>query len=300
MNSYALSRQWFDFAFENPDKITVTQGALYFWLIEVNNRNGWAERFAFNTEDACMAVGVNNRKTIWKALNELNVLGFVVIVFKSMHRHKPSVISLPITQHKLNGSLDKSLNYQSKERTSTGTVSGLVREQYADQYGNSKRTSKGTVSGHSNKQLNNETNKPLNLQTFKPSLFNSNEFQEGELENGGLELEFLKLFNELTGRKIRGFSDKAKRQLTKLKNKKFTPADFKTAITNGYDNSRTWDNPSLFTPEYITREEKFLQFLNWIVKTPPKKESQIEKRINVHQNVMNSYEFDELGNLKPK
>jgi hypothetical protein len=152
MNSYILSRQWFDFAFENPDQITVTQAALYMWLIEVNNRSGWSEKFAFNTEDAGKAIGVHNRKTIWKALNELAENGFVSIIYKSSHRHKPSVICLPVTQHELKGSLDKSLSYQSENWTSKGTVSGQVREQYGN--------GKGTVSGHSYKPLNNKTNKP--------------------------------------------------------------------------------------------------------------------------------------------
>jgi hypothetical protein len=90
---------------------------------------------------------------------------------------------------------------------------------------------------------------------IKASLSGSDEPQK---EHG-----FIILFNELTGRKMKGFSDKAKRQLAKLKKKNFTLADFKTAITNGHINSARWDDPALFTPEYITREDKFLLFLNY-------------------------------------
>lgn len=173
MNSYTLSRQWFDFAFENPDKITVYQGALYMWLIEVNNRGGWAEKFPFNTDDACIATGMNNRKTVWKALNELAELGFVHIVYKSSHRHKPSVISLILLDMGLNGSLDKSLSNQSVERTSNATVRGQV----ADWLGNGTRTSNATVRGHSNKPQT--TNKETNIGTDAPAVLS--DFEKFEL-----------------------------------------------------------------------------------------------------------------------
>jgi hypothetical protein len=112
------------------------------------------------------------------------------------------------------------------------------------------------------------------------------------------EHPFLILFNEITGRKIRGFSDKAKRQLTKLKNKKFKLADFQKAISNGHKSSARWENPALFTPEYITREDKFLLFLNWDDKQTSPNQSNTAKRINTMQNVMGQYEFDENGKLK--
>jgi len=50
MSGYELSRQWFDFLFENPDLTNVSQTALYMWLIELNNRKGFSEKFIFNTD----------------------------------------------------------------------------------------------------------------------------------------------------------------------------------------------------------------------------------------------------------
>ena len=44
MSGYELSRQWFDFLFENPDLTNVSQTALYMWLIELNNRKGFSEK----------------------------------------------------------------------------------------------------------------------------------------------------------------------------------------------------------------------------------------------------------------
>lgn len=152
MNGYDLSRQWFDFAFENPDLVCVTQSALYMWLIEANNRAGFSEKFAFSTEDACRAIGVSNRKTVWKALNELSEIGFVNIIFKSSNQRKPSVISLKVKRKTTSGALDKSLISLSKKRTTSVTA----EEQLADYLGNSSET----PGGHSYKQQT-TNNKPI-------------------------------------------------------------------------------------------------------------------------------------------
>jgi hypothetical protein len=154
MNGYLLSRQWFDFAFENPEKVTPMQGCLYMWLIEINNRKGFSEKFNFNTDDACAACGCNNRKTVWKALNELVEFGFVSIIFKSDNRHKPTVISIINNRILSNGCLDKSLTYLSDNWTGKETVDGLVD-------GSVSGSVDTLVSGHSYKQINKETKKHI-------------------------------------------------------------------------------------------------------------------------------------------
>ncbi|MBF9252461.1 hypothetical protein I2I11_04075 [Pontibacter sp. 172403-2] len=168
MNGYELSRQWFDFAFENPDKVSVTQTALYMWLIEANNRAGFVEKLSFNTEDACMAIGVSNRKTVWKALNELAENGFVNIVLKSCNQNKPSVISLKVAKIKTAGALDKALMRQSKKRTTAETADGQAGEQRADYRGNSAET----ADGHSYKPQT-TNNKQGNRETMPPDGFNN-------------------------------------------------------------------------------------------------------------------------------
>ena len=39
LNGYGTNRKWFDFAFENPDMVTPTHTALFFWLVELNNQD---------------------------------------------------------------------------------------------------------------------------------------------------------------------------------------------------------------------------------------------------------------------
>jgi hypothetical protein len=48
MTGYELSRNWFNWAFENPDLNTPTHTALYMWFIEKWNRCGQKKNFNNN------------------------------------------------------------------------------------------------------------------------------------------------------------------------------------------------------------------------------------------------------------
>lgn len=109
MSGYELSRQWFDFVFENPEKTSTAQTALYMWLIEANNRKGFSEKFVFNTQDAIDYTGIRNRKTIWIALNELVENGFVTIVNKAKNQQELTVLSIINNKVESNGCLDRAL-----------------------------------------------------------------------------------------------------------------------------------------------------------------------------------------------
>ena len=45
MNSYDLSRAFFDWAYENPELVNPNHVALYFFIIEHCNRLGWKDKF---------------------------------------------------------------------------------------------------------------------------------------------------------------------------------------------------------------------------------------------------------------
>ena len=68
MTSYELSRSWFDFCFENPEKIRPIHTAIYFFAIEHCNRLGWKEKFGFPSQMVMEAIGVKNWRTYSKAL----------------------------------------------------------------------------------------------------------------------------------------------------------------------------------------------------------------------------------------
>ncbi len=71
MNGYELSRKWFDFAFENSEKIKPAHTAVYFFAIEHCNRLGWKEKFGFPSQMCMEAIGVKNWRTYSNTLNDL-------------------------------------------------------------------------------------------------------------------------------------------------------------------------------------------------------------------------------------
>ena len=94
LNGYSLSRRWFDFAFENPDMVTPTHTALYFWFAELNNRMGWADKFAAPASYGMSALGIKHHSTYKKAFDDLVTWGFVKIIEKSRNQYTANIISL--------------------------------------------------------------------------------------------------------------------------------------------------------------------------------------------------------------
>jgi len=100
MNGYELSRKWFDWSFENPEKISPNHSALYFFAIEHCNRLGWREKFGFPTEMAKDAIGIKSYTTYIKTLNDLVDWGFIKMVEKSKNQYSSNIIIYSIPQLK--------------------------------------------------------------------------------------------------------------------------------------------------------------------------------------------------------
>lgn len=93
-NGYNLSHQWFDFAIENQDKISPVHAALYFWLIELNNRLGWMGKFGLPTYYSMGVLGALSYNTYKRALNDLVTWGFVKIISKAKNQHTSTIVAL--------------------------------------------------------------------------------------------------------------------------------------------------------------------------------------------------------------
>jgi glucan-binding YG repeat protein len=94
MNSYELSRKFFDWSFENPEKISPTHIAMYFFIIEHCNRLGWKEKFGLPTSMVKDAIGIKNYKTYISALNNLVEWGFIIMVEKSKNQYSSNIIAI--------------------------------------------------------------------------------------------------------------------------------------------------------------------------------------------------------------
>lgn len=129
-NGYELSRQWFDFCFENPEKINPKHTAIYFFAIEHCNRLGWKKKFGFPTQMAMDAIGIKSYNTYIKAFRDIIDWGFFDLIEKSQNQYSSNIIALS----KINGSPDKSLDkafrkHSSKHQRSTLNNTDSINKQ---------------------------------------------------------------------------------------------------------------------------------------------------------------------------
>jgi hypothetical protein len=170
---YELSRNWFDFCFENTDLITPTHTAVYFFCIEHCNRLGWKSKFGLPTQMAMDAIGVKNWRTYIKAFNDIVDWGFIKLVQKSKNQYSANVIAI-VKNTKANTKAITEANAIADTTASTGAA--IVK--------NTKALSKA-IQKHSQKQCNGiadidkqlKPNNNLNKKSFDFS-FVENEFKK--------------------------------------------------------------------------------------------------------------------------
>jgi hypothetical protein len=130
MNGYELSRKWFDFAFENPEKIKPTHTALYFFIIEHSNRLGWKNKFGLPTTMAKDAIGIRSYNTYINTLNDLIDFGFIEMVEKSKNQYSSNIIAISNFNKALDKALDKALiKHSTKQHQSTIQSIGSINKQ---------------------------------------------------------------------------------------------------------------------------------------------------------------------------
>ena len=94
ITGYELSRNWFDWCYENPELITPTHTAMYFFIIEHWNRMGQKDKFGLPSEMTKDALGIKNYKTFAKVFNDLIDWGFIKIIQKSKNQYSSNIIAL--------------------------------------------------------------------------------------------------------------------------------------------------------------------------------------------------------------
>jgi len=120
LTSYELSRDWFNFCFENPDLVTPLHTALYFFAIEHCNRLAWKKKFGLPTTMAKEAIGVKSWHTYIKAFNDLCDWGFFKLYERSKNQYSSNIIALSKNDKAHDKALDKAMtNHASKQQQST-------------------------------------------------------------------------------------------------------------------------------------------------------------------------------------
>jgi len=128
-NGYQLSRVWFDFRFENPEKISPNHTAIYFFAIEHCNRLGWKEKFGFPTQMTMDALGIKKHQTYIKYFNELVEWGFLKLIQKSRNQYSANIISLLLAKPKNGKALDKAfIKHAAKQTQTNGQSTGQSKD----------------------------------------------------------------------------------------------------------------------------------------------------------------------------
>lgn len=91
---YELSRDFWNFCFENPDLAKPNEIALYFFILEHNNRLGWKPKFGLPASMAMEALSIKSPNTYNKSLNNLVDWGFINMISKSKNQWSSCVVAV--------------------------------------------------------------------------------------------------------------------------------------------------------------------------------------------------------------
>jgi hypothetical protein len=143
MNGYNLTRNWFNYKFENPEKVKAIHTDFYFYLVDQWNRLGQKPSFGLPTLVTMECLGIGSYNTYKKTLNDLIDFGFVILIKESKNQHQSKIVALSKIDKATDKALDKATIKASDEASDKATDSII-------------------------KQINKETiNKETNIPTFE-------------------------------------------------------------------------------------------------------------------------------------
>jgi hypothetical protein len=109
MDIYKLYRNFWDYAFDNPEKIKPNHVAIYSFSIEHCNRLGWKEKFGFPTSMVLEATGIKSYSVYKKTFDDLVEYGFINVIEYSKNQYSSNIIALKENNKANDKALDKAL-----------------------------------------------------------------------------------------------------------------------------------------------------------------------------------------------
>jgi hypothetical protein len=120
MDIFKLYRNFWDFAFDNPEKIKPNHIAIFSFAIEHCNRLGWKQKYGLPSAMVMEATGIKSYNTYISAFNELVDFGFIKLIEKSKNQYSSNIIALSNFDKASNKALDKALiKHTTKQSEST-------------------------------------------------------------------------------------------------------------------------------------------------------------------------------------
>lgn len=91
---YELSRQWFDWAFENTHKVRPIHTAVYMFAVEHCNRLGWKKEFGIPTTLVMETLGIRSKNAYLSAFRDLVDWGFIDMIEESKNQWTANIIAI--------------------------------------------------------------------------------------------------------------------------------------------------------------------------------------------------------------
>lgn len=153
MDYFKLTRTFWDFTFENPEKIKPNHCALYLFIVEHCNRLGWKRKFGLPTTMAKDAIGIRSYNTYINTLNDLVEFGLIEMIEVSKNQYSSNIVAISNFDKALDKALDKaSIKHVTKQSESTiQSIDSIYKH-------------------ITNKQINNKANLEIRTLAFKETL----------------------------------------------------------------------------------------------------------------------------------
>ncbi len=94
MNGYTLTKSWFNFCSENPEKIRPNHTAVYCFAVEHCNQLGWKKKFGLPSAMTMEVIGIKSYNTYKKTFEDLVEWGFFKVVERSKNQYTANIIAL--------------------------------------------------------------------------------------------------------------------------------------------------------------------------------------------------------------
>lgn len=233
MNIYDLSRNFFNFSFENPEKIKPNHIAIYFFAVEHCNRLGWKQKFGFPTSMVLEATGIKSYSVYKKTFDELVEYNFFTVIEYSKNQYSSNIIALKENYKAHDKALDKALIKHTSKH--------MVKQ--------CESTHQSIVS--IDKQIYNNTNTQINKST--DAEFSIENLHPQDLESNNQSLEVKKENTSLLGGVAKIDIDKRKLEF-RDKLVPFLDTYGKESVTNFYN---YWTETSKNGLKFRMESEKF-------------------------------------------
>lgn len=117
-NGYQLSKKWFDFCLDNPEKIKPVHTALFFWIMHNFQTFAWRTEIGLPTNYSMFILNIKAYKTYDKALKDLIDFGFVEIIKNSSNQYTSKIIAL-VKNTKANTKASTKANTKARTKANT-------------------------------------------------------------------------------------------------------------------------------------------------------------------------------------